>query len=701
MIDLFVKRPAMSIVLVSVFVILGLFSYNNLIIESSPKIDFPIVSITTIYPGATTIEIEAQIIKKVEDAISEISDIKAINGMIRDNYGMVMIEFNLGVDVNIKAIEVKDKIEQILNDFPPNAKKPVVAKFDPLVIPIQELILSSTAISGKELYQMADKIIRPQLTTVPGVASVDISGGQIRQINIQADRNLLQKHFVTMSDIASALNAKNMNVPSGVISSGETEISVRFQGEFSNLAEISNMPIVTHDGIELKLSQIAIVEDSTKKIESISRFNGQEAVSLSINKLSDGDAVSVARSVTQAVSKLSAILPSNVKLEVVFDSTKRVMADTQSTITNIWLGVLLTVVILFMFLGNPSITLIAALVIPTSIISTFLLVDFSNFTINMMTLLAIATALGTLIANAIVIIETVVKKMEAGSDSINAAIDGTKEIFTAVLASTGTNLVVFTPIAFMDGIVGQFMKQFGLTVVYATIFSLLASFTLTPMLCAVVFRNYHPNESNNNGSFFLLRILRRLLVAPTNWVVDFLLGEIKIVFDLIFRYPKTTILLSFLLCCSPILIISYLGNEFTAQVDQDLVRIKVEMPQGTSLLKTQQVVEQIEVEVKKIPQMTSYLSLIGEEGVENATTIINLKNREDRSKSDVEIINDLIPPLAAIPDAKITFAAGEGHGPGAMGDITINIYGQDYHTLLQLSEQVQKIMLVLMEKHGE
>ena len=268
MIETFVKRPAMTIVFILVFVVLGLFSYRNLIIEATPRIDYPIVSISMPYPGATPIEVETQLLKKIEDVVAEISDIKKINGNAYESFGLLMVEFDISADVNTKAIEIKDKVEAILNDLPSNAERPIISKFDPLVTPIFYLSLSAEGKDPRELYQLADLNIKPKLSTVPGVASVDISGGLERQINILLNRNLMQKYFITLKDISSAISKRNLNVPGGSITQGQSEVTVRFQGEFQSITDIREMPIVTKEGIRVKLSDVAEVKDGAEDIDT-------------------------------------------------------------------------------------------------------------------------------------------------------------------------------------------------------------------------------------------------------------------------------------------------------------------------------------------------------------------------------------------------------------------------------------------------
>ncbi len=692
MIETFVKRPAMTIVFILVFVVLGIFSYQKLIIESTPRIEYPIVSINMPYPGATPVEVETQLLKKVEDAVAEISEIKKINGNAYESFGMLMIEFEIKADVNNKAIEVKDKVEAILNDLPDAAERPIISKFDPLVTPIFYLTLSSSTLNGKELYRLADEKIKSQLSTVPGVASVDINGGLERQINIKVNRNLMQRYFITLKDISDAIAKKNINIPGGSITQGQNEITVRFEGEFKTIQEMRSLPIVTKEGFSLRLDEVAIVEDGAEDIDTVSRWNKQESVTLAINKLSDGDAISIAKRARQEIQRLSKSLSKDISLEVAYDSTERIITNTNGTLVNIAIGVVLTVIILFVFLGNFRVTFIAATVIPTSIISTFLLMDFAKFSINMMTLLAVGTALGTLIANAIVIIESVVAKLEQGLDSHQAAIEGTQDVALAVLASAGTNLVVFTPIAFMGGMIGQFMNQFGLTVVFATIFSVIASFSLTPMMCGALLDKKLVEHEDHNNDGWLRKILHKFLVHPVDRIMLLITNEYKKVFDFLFRFPKTSLVLIVFLILSPAFIMKYIGGEFFSASDEDVIRVSIEMPQGSSLEKTIKAVKAAESFIDEIPEVESFLSIIGEDGYENASITVNLRDLELRNRSDVDIINTLTPQFAQIPDAIITMARGSGSGASGQADITIDVHGIEYEKMVNLSKKVENFM---------
>jgi HAE1 family hydrophobic/amphiphilic exporter-1 len=676
MIESFVKRPATTWMMVLVFVVLGIVSYFSLIVEDKPKIDLPLVSIKVVYPGASPADIEAQIIKKIEDVIAEISEIKKIESTANENYGFVMIEFNIEADVNIKAIEVKDKVESIINDFPKAAEKPEIAKYDPLIKPIMDMVLYSENIDDRTLYEYADKDLKARLTVIDGVASVDITGGKKRQINVDLDSTLMKKHFISINEVIGQISAKNLNIPGGSFERSSSNLGVRFTGEFESVAEIANMELVSKEGSTFKLSDIASVEDSFKKVETITNFNGTNSVGLSVKKLSDGDAVSIAKNVRKQLDNIIQGLPEGMNLVVATDTTEVILSNTYSTVWNIILGIILATIILFLFLGNVRVTLITVIVVPTSLISTFFLMDLSGFSINMVTLMAMAISVGTLIANALVIQENVSRHLEMKKSRFDSAVDGTKEVTVAVLASAGTNLVVFTPIAFMGEIVGQFMQQFGLTVVYATLFSILASFSVTPMLCALLL---HPGKQEEYK-----------IVVKINKFIDKVIAEYRLIFNFIMRHRWKTVIVCVIAMFSIVFPLAFTGSEFFGNSDMNIIRINVTAPQGTNIHKTRAIVSEIEQLVSDIPELDNYVSKVGVDGEENGDLTLNLIRSEKRSRTDKDIVDYLIPKIAQIPGAEINIITGEGQGPQD-ADVSINVYGEDYDKMIELSEKMLHI----------
>ncbi len=694
MIEFFVKHRVTTIMFVLVFVVLGIYSYSNLLIEKTPKTDFPIVTVSVTYPGATSLEVETLVVKKIEDVIAEISEIKKIKSYAYENLGFISIEFLIEADVNVKSIEVKDKVDAILNDLPDDIEKPVIEKFDPLLVPVMDLVLSSDTINERDLYEYADKTLKTKFSSIAGVAKVDLYGGKKRQINVWLDPMLMKQHYISIQEVINAMLLRNKNVPAGDLEKGFNSLGVRFTGEFESIDEISQMKLVSSDGSNFQLKDIAVIEDSYKKIESKARYKGREVVGLSINKASDGNAVSIVREMRRRMSSFKAILPQGMKLDIATDTTTFIINETNGAIWSIFVGLLFTAAILYLFMGRWDIVIIACIIIPASIISTLFPMWASKFSINVLTLLALASVLGTLISNAIVIIENVLVHLERSDDPVKAAIDGTKEVSVPIIAATGTNLVVFMPLSMMGGIVGVFMKSFGLTVVYATLFSLLSSFVLTPMMCAAILK---PKGEKKPGigrhKFFL-----DALLAPLYWLgkgvdhgMKFLKKEYRHIFEFIFRYPKMTIIAVILVFFGSLMLVSYIESDFTPKSDEDQFTINMVLPQGSTIERTLETCKLVEGYLEKIPEKKSYLTNIGTNGVENAKIIFDLVPLKDRKRRDVEIMDELTKFIATIPDVEASYDRGIATETG-MGDVAIDLYGVDYDTMIRLSQQMKDLM---------
>ncbi|MFH1062859.1 MAG: efflux RND transporter permease subunit [Candidatus Omnitrophota bacterium] len=686
MIEFFVKRPITTIMLIIVFVVLGIFSFSTLLVEKTPQIDFPIITVAVTYPGATSLEVETLVVNKIEDAVSEISQIDQIRSDSYDNLGFVFIKFLLSADVNVKSIEVKDKVEAILNDLPDDIEAPIIEKYDPLIEPVIEMVLSGKNIDVRQLYEYADKTFKTKLASVKGVAKVDVYGGKERQINVELNPELMKQKYISIEEVITALKMKNRNIPGGELEKGFSSLSVRFVGEFQDVEQIRNFELRSKDGNKFYLKDIAEIEDSFKKVESMARFNAQEVVGLSINKVSDGNAVEIAGQISKRMAEFRKQLPEGMDIQIASDTADFIKNETADAQFNIILGILLTVVILYLFTGKAKLTFIAAIVIPASVISTFWPVSASGFSINMMTLMAIATSLGTLIANAIVIIENVLVHLQHHEDAQHAAVSATHEVAGAVMASTGTNLVVFLPIAMMGGIVGKFFQSFGLTVVYATLFSLIASFTLTPMLCGLLLKKQKTAPKQNKLSAVLL-----FPVRFTEKIMDVCTQEYKRIFEFTFRHPLIMIMLVLLSFLSLTRIMPYIDSEFMPSDDENKIKIMLVMPKGSTIERTLSVVKIIEDRVKQLPEQKSYLSKLGDNGVENATIAVDLISSKKRQRSDLRIIDELILFMAAIPDAQINIMR-LGMGGGEEGDISINVFGDDYDKAIVLSQSMQKTM---------
>ncbi len=691
MIEYFVKHKVTTVMFVLVFVVLGLFSYSNLMIEKTPKVDFPIVTVSVTYPGATPLEVETLVVKKIEDAISEISEIKKVKSQSYDSFGYIFVEFLLSADVNVKSIEVKDKVEAILNDLPDVIEKPVIEKYDPLIEPVLDIVLISDSGDLREVYEYADKTLKTQFSSIRGVAKVDVYGGKKRQINVRLDPMLMKQHYISINEVIAALMARNKNVPAGDIEKGYDALSVRFTGEFTSVEEITDTLLVSSDGGEFHLKDIALVEDSYKKISTIARYNGKAVVGLSVNKASDGNAVFISQQMRKRLAEFQKSLPQGMHLDIATDTTTFIVNETLDTERNIFIGIILTIILLLLFLGRWDMSFISAIIIPASIFSTLFPMWMSGFSINMMTLLAIATVIGTLISNALVILENVMVHLSRHDKPEKAAIDGTKEVVIPIIASTGTNLVVFMPIAMMGGMVGLMMRAFGLTVVYATCFSLLASFSLTPMLCAAMLQPKKAEKPFRPGLMQMISTKIKMIPAFMDRALEFLKKQYKHIFELMFRFPRSTIAFCCLAMIGSFLLFPYVENDFHPKSDEDKIIINFSLPQGSTIERTEEVVRRIEAYLETIPEKRVYLSNIGANGVENAKITLDLVPSTQRKRSDMQIIDDLIVFISKIPDAE-AYCVRQGMGSMSEGDVAIDLYGADYTVMVDLARQMKEIM---------
>lgn len=465
------------------FVVLGLYSFTDLAIDLFPKVDFPFITVRTIYRGSGPAEIENLITKHIEEEVSAINGIKNITSTSIEGVSVVAIEFEIGTDIDVAAADVKDKVELAKARLPLEAEDPVILKFDMGAQPVMDLAISSPR-PLDELFELTEDNIKPELMKIPGLASINILGGKEREIRVELNQERMKSQNVSILDVIKGLNLENLNVPSGHITEKRKEYSIRVSGEFETVDDIRDIVIQAPSNRKVRLRDIGTVVDDFKEQRQLARYNGISAIGVSLIKRSDANIVEVTDLVKENLEAIKSLLPDDIDIRIASDNSNFIRNSISEVVNNMGIGIILTAVILFLFLHTWQGTVIAAISMPTAIIATFILIRFAGFTINFMTLLGLAVTVGVLVTNSIVVLENIYRHSTLDKDINEACIKGTDEITTAVLASTLTNIVVFTPIAFMGGIVGQFFYQFGLTVAFATLFSLIVSLTLTPMLAS-------------------------------------------------------------------------------------------------------------------------------------------------------------------------------------------------------------------------
>ncbi len=683
-IRLFINRPVTTMMMVLVFVVLGFISYLRMNVDLFPDVDLPIVLITQVYEGAAPEEIEIQLVKEVEDAVSNISDIKHINSKIYENYALTIIEFNYGVDPDIKAIEVKDKVDAITKDLPEDADKPVIEKFDPFDEPTLSIALFSDSVPIHKIYEYADDVLKDKFSQVGGVASVEVVGGKERQINVRADLPKLMNYGVSLVDVAAAIKARNLDVPAGSMDRGTFEIGVRLKGQFQTVQEIADMHLSVEKRGIFQLKDVARVDDGFKDITSAARFNGREAVILDIFKQTDSNVVETADGVYTVLDEIKSSLPAGLMAELSWDNTDFIRESISDALSSIFLGVVLTALVLFLFLGDFRMAMVAAVVIPTSIVSSFIVMQAMGFTLNIVTLMALGVSIGALVANAIVIIENIYKHILGHDDPKEGTVRGTWEVLVAVLASAGTNIVVFIPIAFTKGVFGQVFFPFGITVVAATVFSIIASFSLTPMLSYFAMRSTKDPEKGWGVIGPKLRFFARGVEKVREEYLNLL--------DVCLRWRKLTIVFTLLIFAGSVMVMRYVGGEPFPAADSSEITINAELPEDASIEASTMVMRRIEETVKTIPELKDYSSTVGgkNRGINELRIHARLVDVDERSRGDKEISESLVEPLCTIPDLDFSVTAGRSHGNE--GDMDIELYGPDYPELVRVSARIEKIM---------
>lgn len=680
-----INRPVMTTMGLLVFLIFGAIAFFSLNLNLAPDVEIPYVTISTIYPGAGPKEVETLISKRLEDAVSSVTKIERVESYSLDGISILIIEFQLGKDVNVANQEVKDKVDAILNDLPADAQTPIVQKVDLKAFPVVDVILSGN-LDPRELYEIADKTLRDRFSQIEGVATVNLTGGQEREMRIVLDNRTVFENTISLPQLTQILAAHNMDIPGGYFQINDQEYTVRLQGEFSDPDMIKEIEIPTAYGPK-KLRQIADVLDAGKDIRQKTiyynikeEFRNENVVKLGIIKSADGNVVNVANAIHASLPEIKTTLPAGCDIAVVNDESVFVQSSVDDTMNNIILGVILTALVLFLFLHDIRSTIIVALSMPTSILSTFLLFQMFDMSLNMMSLMGLSVSVGVLVANSIVVIENIFRYKGLGKDNRESSFKGTSEVTVAVLASTLTNIVVFLPIANMSSMVGMWLKELALAAVFATIFSLIMSFTLTPMLASLILPKTvkHTwfsrlmNKFEDNNTRMYKNILNSVLANKTRSLFV-VIGSFVLFFITMFVFgPK-------------------LGFEFLPTLDDGKIRVTIEMPQGYNLDETSKLIRQVEDRIKKHPEVIHMLTDLGKKsdidlGANMASMLIQLVDEKDRDIALQDMISVFVKDLADVPDAKIQvdLASGMG-GPGA--PVQLFLMGQDLEMLEELKDE--------------
>ena len=667
--EICVKRPVFATMLILSLVVVGGFSFFSLGVDLFPEVDFPTITITTVNPGASPVEIETEITEKIEEAANTVSGIDELRSTSLEGVSRVFVQFQLDKDVNIAAQEVENKIQTAIPNLPETAEKPTVLKLDSGAAPVLRVVVSSSKASIRDVTETAKKKVKERIESVNGVGQVQIIGGRERQINVWVDPNKMRSFNVTPVEVSAALRIQNLEFPSGRIDEGSREISIRTLGKIRKVEDFENVIIAKRNGYDVKIRDIGSVEDGAEELRSQSFLNGKPAVTLIVSKQSGQNTVGVAHELKDVLKEIEPTLPKGYRLKVVGDNSLNIEASLNSIKGHLIIGSILATIVIFLFLWNFRSTLIAAIAIPTSIISTFGAMYAMGYTLNMITMLSLTLMVGIVVDDAIVVLENIYRFIEEkGMSPYRAAIEGTREIGLAVLATTLSLMAVFVPIGFMGGIVGRFMASFGLTSAFAIGVSLIVSFTLTPMMAARFIKWKKPAkkvqspesgvQSQEDGELDVLSNdsedteIDSGHGSKDSWVYKHIDGTYAKMLEFSMNHRWVIAVSCLLVFLSIIPLFMLVGKNFLPVDDKSEFEISVRTDEGSSLQSSTVLMERIATDIRKFEGVTDTLITVGggQAGVVNAGTIyVKLSDVSDRPKSQEELMVDARELLKKFP----------------------------------------------------
>ncbi|MHB1846594.1 MAG: efflux RND transporter permease subunit, partial [Deltaproteobacteria bacterium] len=635
--SLCVRRPVFAAVVMLAISVVGIAGYFKLGLDQFPKIDFPVVVVTTRLDGAAPEEVETEITDKIEEAVNTISGIDELRSISVEGVSQIFVTFTLDKEVNVAAQEVQDHVNGSLPNLPRGIDPPIVAKLDPDSVPVLQIAVHSQR-SVREITEVADKQVRRQIESIPGVGDVSLIGGRKRQINVWIDPVRLRAAGLTAVDVQRAIAAQNLTTPGGAVQTGPAEITLRVEGRVASPEALGQIVIRDANGHPTRLGDVARVEDGQEEQDSVAFQNGKQTVLLSVRKQSGENTVAVVDGVLARLKDLEKALPHGYTLEVVRDNSGVVRTSVNAVKEHLVLGALFASLVVLLFLGNLRSAVIAAIAIPISIVGTFALMWIEGFTLNMITLLALALAVGIVIDDAIVVLENIFRFIDVkGYKPFPAAIAATKDIGLAVLATTLSLLAVFLPVAFMSGIVGRFLKSFGLTMSFAIAVSMLVSFSLTPSLSA---RWLDPPLFDAQGK----RLPKKKSVLER--LVDRLYHPIEAGYMVLLRWVMAhrwvVVLASVLTLASTVPLFKAVPKGFVPVNDDANFEINLRAPEGTSLESTELIAERVARQVRELsPDVRLTLTSIGggQQRLENLAKIyVRMTDPRDRQETQIGLM---------------------------------------------------------------
>ena len=682
-------NPVFATMVMLALVVLGLFSFQRLKVDQFPNIDFPVVVITTEYPGASPEIVESEVSKKIEEGVNSIAGISALTSRSYENQSVVVIEFQLQIDGRKAAEDVREKVASLRPLLRTEVKEPRVLRFDPSSRAVWSLavIPEGDKLNAVELTNWSEQVLKKRLENVRGVGSVTLVGGSKREINLYLQPDAMQALGITAEQVVAAVRNENQDLPVGAIRSLQQERMVQISSRMLRPEDFGRIIVARKNGTPIRLSQVATVKDGAQELENLALYNGQRTLLMSVQKSQDENTIQVVDGLIKTVAELKDQLPAGVKLEPITDNSRPIRVSVNNVRQTLIEGAILTVLIVFLFLNSWRSTVITGLTLPISLIGTFMFMQMFGFTINMITLMALSLCVGLLIDDAIVVRENIVRHVQMGKNAFNASMDGTSEIGLAVLATTLSIVAVFFPIGFMEGIIGKFFHEFGITIVAAVMISMFVSFTLDPMLSSI----WHDPAIDAHGKNHApVSLYNKTIGRVTGWFdrsTDRLADGYQGILRWALVHKKSTVLLALGIFVASVFMTRLLGTEFVPKADFSETSVKFETPVGTSLEATEAKARQVEAIVRSFPEVrytVSTLNTANAQGKNNVNLYIRLVDRKDRSRNADQMSAVLRDRLKQVPGIAVTHA-GLLDAIGGNKQVEFSLQGPDQKELERLA----------------
>lgn len=678
--DISLKRPIFAIVVIIALLAVGIVSFLGLNLNDMPETDLPYAMINIVLPGASPDQMESKVTKVVEDAVGQISGVKHITSRVGESYSMTAIEFDSSRNSDDAAQDVRAKMSSIRGSLPDDIQEPVISKVDFNAMPILSLAVSGD-LEEAALSELVDETIVPALNAVDGVGSIDTYGLLEREIQINVDKERLAALNLTINQVVGGLSSDNIDIPSGKVSDDSREVTLRTYSGMKNAAEFENVIIASVGGTEIRLGEVAEVVDGYKEKESISFYDGTECIGMDIVKQSGTNTVAVTDDIKAKISQMQASLPKGIEINVVSDNSEFIRSSVESVESTMVEGCILAVVIIFLFLRTLSSTVVSAISLPTSIITTFAAMKMMGFTLNTMSLMALSLSVGLLVDDAIVVIENIVRHLRMGKTPLQAAKEATGEISLAVLAITLTIVAVFLPMSIMSGILGSFFREFGLTIAVAVLVSLFVSFTLVPLMSAKYIREEEEDHEPRG-------ILGKFL-AWFNHQFDRLGSYYKKILDVILEHRKKTILVTLALFVFSLVLIPMMGMEFTPSQDNGTITVSADLDSGLSLAAAQAKAKQVEEIVSQYPDVNSVYTTVEKDRI---SLNLDLTDKEERKLSSDEIAAQMRKEIRLISGLDLSVTGTSSMASSSGKNFSLHFQGEDFDQLLAYSQKAKQLL---------